>query len=204
MQGRIGALSGAASVALVILATVLFANYDYLPSGEALAEHLTENDMATQIAGYIGVVAAFLMFWFAGTVRAVLRPHDDDHRLTSIAFGGTIAAAIGLAITFGLLLSAGARAGADGGITAVEAATLYDAYGTIFVSLVGMGVAAVVLPFSLLALRKGFAARWLAWVGVVVAVGSISPLGYILMGFGFLFIVGISIWAYRGATRPAM
>ena len=34
--------------------------------------------------------------------------------------------------------------------------------------------------------------------------GTSSWVEGILMGFGFLFIVGISIWAYRGATRPAM
>ena len=199
--GRWGALSGAAAVVLAVLAAVLFNFYEYLPSGEEIADHLTDNATTIQIAGYLGVIAAFFMLWFAGTVKSVMRSHDEDGRLTTIAMGGTVAAALGIALTFGLMIAAGARAGSDGGIGAAEAATFFDIYGTVFVSIGGVGTAALVMAFSVMALRTGLTPKWLAWVGVIVAIGSISPLGYIFFAFAFAFVVGISIWAYLTASR---
>ena len=203
-NGRLGALSGAAAVVLAVLGSVLFNFYEYLPAGEEMAEHLADNSTTIQIGGYLGVIAAFLMLWFAGTVKSVMRPRDGDGRLTAIAVGGTIAAAVGIALTFGLIIVAGARAGSDGGIGAAEALALYDIYGTVFVSVVGVGTAALVMAFSVLALRTGLTARWLAWVGVIVALGSISPLGWVFFAFAFAFVIGISIWAYMRTPHAMM
>ena len=202
--GRWGALSGAAAVVLAVLAAVLFNFYDYLPAGEEVAEHLTDNATTIQIAGYVGVIAAFLMLWFAGTVKDAMRPRDGEGRLTTIAVGGAITAAAGLALVFGLMIAAAARAGSEGGISAVEAVTIYDAYGTLFVTLIGVGTAGIVLAFSLLGLRGRFVARWLGWLGIIVAIGSISPLGYVFAGVALVYVLGISIWAYRKASLPAM
>lgn len=112
--------------------------------------------------------------------------------------------AVEIALTFGLIIAAGARAGSAGGIGAIEAATIYDVYGTVFVVLGGLGVGALVLAFSLLGLRRGFVPRLVASLGVVVAIGSISPLGYVFFAFAFLFVLGISIWAFRKTPTPAM
>jgi hypothetical protein len=203
-NGRLGALSGAAGVVLAVLASVLFNFYEYLPSGETIAEHLADNATRIQAGGYLGVIAAFLLLWFAGTVKALMRPRDGDGRLTTIAVGGTITAAVGIALTFGLIIAAAARAGSDGGIGTAEALTLYDVYGTVFVSIGSVGLAALVMAFPVLALRTGLATKWVAWVGVIVALGSISPLAYIFFSFSFAFVIGISVWAYMKAPRAVM
>lgn len=197
-SARLEPLSGALAVVLVVVGAVLFGFYTYLPSPADIADHLTENSTRVQIGGYVGVVASFLMVWFAGSVRTLLRRHEGgDSRLGAIAFGGTVSAGVGLALVFGLMIAAGARAGTDSGIGEAEAVTLYDTYASLFTAVLGVGMAALVGSLSIAGLRGGFVRPWVGLVGAVIAIGSISPLAYVFAGLAFLFTFGLSLWAYR-------
>ena len=50
---------------------------------------------------------------------------------------------------------------------------------------------------ALVALRTGVFPAWLAWVSVVLAVGLLTPLNYIFMGFALLWVLIVSILLFR-------
>ena len=189
---------------LMVAGALLFGFYTYLPNPAEVTEHLTDNATRVQIAGYVGVVAAFFMLWFAGSAKTLLRSREGANgRLTAIAFGGTVSAGTGLALVFGLMTAAGARAGADSGISDIAAVTLYDAYASLFTVAVGVGLAALVGAFSIAGLRGEFLPRWAGWLGVVVAVGTVSPLAYLFVGPVAVYVLVLSLWGYRTGSRTA-
>lgn len=198
---RLAPLTGALAVVGTVVGAILFGFYTYLPGPGDVVDHLTQNSTRVQVAGYVGLVAAFAMLWFAGSIRAVLlRREGPDSRFAAIAFGGAVGTGVALSVVFGLMTAAGARAGAGSGIGEMEAVTLYDTYASLFTAATGVGVAALVGAFSVSGLRAGFLRPWVGWVGVVIALASISPLAYVAMGLAFVFVFAVSLWAYR--TQP--
>ena len=80
-----------------------------------------------------------------------------------VAFGGGVASGVTLAIGFSAILASGARAGTEGGITPVEAVTMYDLYGQIL----GQGFAITMAVFigatGVVSLRTAIFPKWFGW-----------------------------------------
>ncbi len=195
---RLAPLSGVAAVAMLAVSTLLINFYSYLPEPADIQEFLTDNWKRVAIGGYVGGVAAFLLFWFAGSVRATLRTVEGDvGRVSAIAFGGGVGAATSVVITYSLLLASAMRAGSDSGISDVAAVTLYDAYGMIFTGAMGVSMAVMIAAFALVSYRTGLTGKWFVWVSWIAAAGTLTPLAYIFLGFDMAWIVYVSIWLYR-------
>lgn len=190
---RIAPVTGVAFVGLLTAAAVVIGQYSYLPSGEEIAEFFADSARRVQIGAYLGALSAVFLVWFSGSVRTHLRPAEGGTgRLSAVAFGGGVAGAGVIGAAFSILAVAGARGGA-GDITPQTAMVLYDVYG----SLVGIGapiaLGALVGAASLVALRTGALATWLAWPGAILAVGMISPFSYIFIGISLLWILALAI-----------
>ena len=104
--------------------------------------------------------------WFAGSVFSALREREGGTgRLSMVAFGGGVASGVTLAIGFSAILASGARAGTEGGITPVEAVTMYDLYGQIL----GQGFAITMAVFigatGVVSLRTAIFPKWFGWAG---------------------------------------
>lgn len=196
------AITGVVAIGLLVLGAVLFDFYEYLPEADDIQFHLEDNSTRVQVAGYVGVLAAFFFYWFASSLRAMLRAAEGGTgRVSNIAFGGAIGAGTLMAGGFVLLLAAGARAGTDAGISGIAATTTYDIYGLVFGSAVPLALGVMIAAFSVIALRTRVVPQWLGWASVVIAVGSISPLSYIFVALDALWVVWISALLFLRGSR---
>lgn len=203
MKGsRIEHLTGALSVILFAVGSAVVGIYDFLPPADRVADYFTANSTRVNIGAYLGALGAFFLIWFAGSLRSALREREGARgRLSAVAFGGGVAAAVALAASFTVLSMAAARAGAKGGgIGAQEALVLYD---------LSTGLSGLMLPISLavlvgasgvVSLRAAIFPAWFGWVSVLIALGSLSPVGYFAQILAVLWVLVVSLWLYvRGA-----
>ncbi len=124
-------------------------------------------------------------------------------RLTNIAFGGAVGAAVLVTLAFTVVMGAASRAGASSGIDVVQATMLMDLFGhltgtaTPFMMAVFLGATAVV------SLRADLFPTWFGWLTAIIAIGLVSPVNYIFIAFAFLWIAVVGIWLYVRQRSPA-
>ena len=120
--------------------------------------------------------------------------------LSSVAFGGGVAAAVVVGISFVGMFAAGLRAGAPGGVTPVGAVTMYDFWTQLSGQLFGIFMAVFISAVAISSLRTGFFPAWFGWVSLAIAFGLLTPFAYAVLGFAILWLLVVSIWLYmRGA-----
>lgn len=201
---RLAPLTGVLAVALVLVGAGLFGVYDYLPSAESLADYFNDNSNRVYWAGYIGLIATFPMLWFAGSLYSAFRDQEGGSgRLSMVSFGAGLATALAIAAGFTAMLASGARAGAEGGITSVEAVTLYDYYGQILGGVVAVTLAVLIAATGVLAIRKALFPNWFGWLSLLIALLLLTPIAYIVLAAAMLWLVVVSIWLYRRAQPAA-
>jgi len=199
---RLAPLSGVASIALLGVSTVLFDFYEYLPAPGDIQAHLLDNDTAVTIAGYLGMLAAALLFWFASSLRSTLRAAEGgDGRVSNIAFGGAVGAAVLFVAAYSVMIAAGARAGSDSGISADSAAITYDVYATLVGGGVALALGVAIGAFAVVAFRTRVMPRWAAWASAIIAVGAISPASYVFLGLAAAWVVYVSVTLYMAGRR---
>jgi len=198
---RLAPLSGAASVLLLIAGTGLLGVYDYLPAPDRLVEIFSANPTKTITVGYLGLISAVLLMWFAGSIFSALNEHEGDKgRVSMIAFGGGLASAIALGAGFSALLAVGARAGAVDGLSPTQAVTLYDLYGTLLGQMAAFTFAVLIGATGAVSLRTSIFPNWFGRVSLLIALGLVTPLGYFFLAFVLIWLVGVSIALYRQNT----
>ncbi len=198
-------LSGIGFVVFLIGSTVLFNFYEYLPDPETIRSHLADNSGTIQIAAALGLVAAFLLGWFAGSVRAAIRRSEGgDGRLSAVAFGGGIVAAAVMAAGYSVMAVSAVRAAADTGISGELAAYSYDLYGILVSSAAAVGFALLIGAFTVVVVRAKLMAAWTGWVGGIITIALLTPVAYAAMLAVILWVIAVSVWVYRRqAPAPA-
>jgi len=199
---QLAPLSGVAAVALLIVGLTMTGMNNYLPSVDSIVAFLEDNSAQLGTWVYAGLLAAFLMVWFAGSVSTVIDTGEGDvGRLARIAFGGGLATGIVMAITFAMTSAASDRAGSLGGISPEGATTLYDLRS----SLVGGALPASLALFAGAAgaaiIRSGGFPAWFGWLGILAALASVSPVGYLGQVVPMIWLAIASIWLFmRGLS----
>ncbi|UCD42766.1 MAG: hypothetical protein JSV69_03925 [Chloroflexota bacterium] len=198
---RLVPLTGAVAVMLLVIGVITFNYYEFLPPGEELADFLNNNASQVAAGGYIGSLAAFFLIWFTGSVRSALVEHEGGTgRLSTVAFGGGIAAAIVLGISFIGIFAVGLRASAPGGMTAVGAVSMYDFWAQLTGQLFSIFMAVLISATAIVSLRSGLFPSWFGWLSVIVAIGLLTPFAYVLLAVAFIWVLVVSIWLYtKGA-----
>lgn len=194
---RLALLSGVVSVALLVIGAAVIGIYDYLPPADEVAAYLGENSARVIAGGYLGSLSAVFLIWFAGSVRsALISPEGGTGRLSNIAFGGGIGASLAIAIGFTIIVTAGARAGAEGGITLEGAITMHDLWGQIlgYVNAIMLGV--FVGATAIVSLRTSVLPNWFGWLSLLLALGLFTPANYIFIFPGVLWVLVVSVWLY--------
>jgi hypothetical protein len=124
------------------------------------------------IGSFLLMLAAMLFLWFAGCLRVALRSAEGgDGRLSTIAFGGGVAVAV-----FMLAMPAVNVCGALSAdfLSVRQAQTLY-LMGDAFLYPAAMAAAVMLGATTLVALRTGVLARWLAWPSLALALWLLVP-----------------------------
>ena len=196
-------LTGVVSVALFVIGSVVISNYDYLPPAEKVADYLNGNANRVSTGAYLASISAFFLIWFAGSVRiALLAREGGTGRLSMVAFGGGVAAAVALGTSFTAVLSAGLRAGAPGGITPIGAVTMFDFWGQAMGQMFAIGLAVLIGATAVVSIRTAVFPAWFGWISALVAFGLLTPAAYIVLALAVVWLLVVSIWLYvRGASK---
>ncbi|MCJ7534508.1 MAG: hypothetical protein MUO57_03125, partial [Anaerolineales bacterium] len=136
-----------------------------------------------------------------GSVRRALLEHEGGSgRLSTVAFGGGVAASIAIGISFIAIFAAGLRAGTPGGITPVGAIKMFDFWSQLTGQLFSIFMAIFIGATAVVSLRTGLFPTWFGWVSVLVAVGLLTPFAYAVLAFALVWLLVVSIWLYfKGA-----
>lgn len=198
---RWSTLAGLVAVVLFGAGAALFGVFEYLPSADTLRAQLVDNNASVAIGGYLGTVSAFFLIWFAGSLQRLLRePNGGDDWLSKLSLGGGVAAGSMLAVGFSAIVASAARAGTAGGISADEALALYDVYGQVLGQAFAVAMAVQLAAVAIQALRAALLPSWAAWLSLLVVVGLLSPLAYVALGGVVVWLIVMSLWAFRRAS----
>ena len=184
-----------------MLGAAIIGLYDFLPLTEKVVDSLTDNSDRVSTGGYIGGLSAFFLIWFAGSLRTALGEREGAKgRLSEVAFGGAVATAVALAAAFAVLTMAAQRAEADGGLSGAEAVTLYDLWSGITGLVVPVTLAVLVGAAGVVSLRTAVFPAWFGWASLLVAIGCLSPVGYLAQIGALVWVVVVSVWLYARGT----
>ena len=178
-------LGGIVFVVLMVVGTMFVAD---VPDPDApqqqLANYLTDSGKHTSniMGAYIWVVGALAFLWFVTGLRSVLRGAEGGSgTLSNLVFGAGVAfAAVWMvpAAAFAAVAYAVELRGATVSDPDLVKVLPQMAW---MVLLVGAGFAGLllVLTTSILSLQTGVLPRWLAWLGIVVAIALLFDVLYV-------------------------
>ena len=171
---RLTPLTGAAFFVLTVIALIIEGSPP--ASGDTTEEVVrwwTENDTRGLVAAQLGGLAAALLVWFGGSMRATLRRAEGEPgRVAAIAFGGFLLAGLGNASLFGFSFAAAETAGD----VPAEVTHTLSVLSELFFIPFAMGLLVALLATSVVILRHGeLLPRWLGFVAILIAIVFLTP-----------------------------
>jgi hypothetical protein len=195
---RYAPLTGALAVVLWALGIIISESATDDGNPAALLDSYRHEEGQILLGGFLWLLGTFFFFWFLGSLRARLVVAEGGfRRVTSIAYGGGLAAAI-----FGLALPGPdmSAAIADGADLSPPAAMAINVMGDVFFIGAEMSAAVLLAAFGFLALRGAFP-RWVGWLSLFIAlVLIILPIGW--AGLIFAFPLWTLLLTYLLWQRP--
>ena len=189
---RYAPLAGVLAVVLWLIGIIVLETAVEMKTPATLLDSYRNEEGSILLGGFLWVLGTFFFFWFLGSLRARLAAAEGGvQRLTAIAFGGGVAAAVfGFAMP-GPDMAASIADDADLSGPAAEAIRIID---DVFFLGAEMSAAVLLAASGLHALRTGSLPRWLAWVSLVVALALIIlPIGWAALLFAFpLWVLVVS------------
>lgn len=185
MSGRLAMLTGAASVVLTIVGFVILGDTpDVDESPQKLAEFWKDNDGAAMGAGVLTAWAAVLFLIFAGALRNALRvANPETEGLATAGLAGAIVFTVGLALFGAISFTLGDAPEKYGPDTIQVLNAMNEDF--FFPGAVGGGV--FLISTGLAIAKSGLLPAALGWIGLVIGVIALTPLGF----FGFM---ALGIW----------
>jgi hypothetical protein len=187
-------------VLFVILVVAGFLVIGDTPGSDALPPEIKDkyDDQAKHLIGlYLVTLGAVALLFFASHLRGALRLLDPFGRMANAAFAGAVTTAVGLMVA----------AGIHGAITdavdqkevsgpALQALNVLDNWS--FVPL-GAGMAVLLLATGIAIVRGArLIPAWFGWLGVIIGIVGISPLGFFGALAGVLWLLALSVMLYIG------
>ena len=167
-----------------------------------LVEHYTDNKDSIMIGAALIAWAAASMAFFGGYLRTVLRDRGGDSGfLPSMAMAGALAIAIGGSIDATIIFTMAETADDVGAGTILTLSALYEndffpiALGT-FIFLLATGLSVV--------RGAGALPKWLGWVAILLAVVTLTPIGFVgFMGMGLFTLIASILLTIRAGSPAA-
>jgi Domain of unknown function (DUF4386) len=205
------ALSGIVFVALMLTGAAFVID---VPAADASAQEIAgyladgENHTRNIIGAYLWVLGGLAFLGFVTGLRTVLRRAEGEPgTLSSLVFGaGVVFTAVWSVSAVALAAVAYAVEFSDAPVTDPDIVRVLPQLGSLLL-LVGGGFAGIllVLATSVLAFRTGVLPRWLAWLGILVAIALVFPVAYmnILPLVGWVGVASVVLLVRRGKTAAA-
>jgi hypothetical protein len=192
-------------VVFFVLILILFIVDNDTPDADAstadAVSYWTAHDARAITAAILGGFAALFLIWFGGSLRsALLRAEGGEGRLSTLAFAGVLVTGISGAINASIELALGDVADdVPEGVVQTMSVLFAEFYLPFIV-----GVVIMLFASGLCALRFGGLPRWLAWVGIVIGVITLTPLGFFGFLASLLWVLAVSVLLYlQGGQAPA-
>ena len=202
---RFAPLTGVLAVVLWVIGIIVLETAVEMKDPATLLDSYRTEESSIFLGGFLWVLGTFFFFWFLGSLRAHLAAAEGGvRRLTALAFGGGVAAAV-----FGFAMPGPdvAAAIADDADLSDAAAVAIRVMSDVFFLGAEMSAAVLLAATGVHALRTGSLPRWLAWVSLVVALALIIlPIGWAALLFAFplwVLVVSFLLWRSALADRTA-
>jgi hypothetical protein len=181
-------------VAFIVVAIVGFAIGGEPPDAdspvEEIVDHYVDNDSSVMFGAALGGIAATLLIFFAGYLRKVLRAAEGEGGvLSAVALVGATILAVGAALDATISFAL-AETAEDIEPTSVQ--TLQALWDNDFMPF-AVGSQVFFLAAGLSVVRHGALPKWLGWVAIVLALVSITPIGFIAFIGGAIWIAIVSV-----------
>ena len=201
---RFAPLTGVVAMILFIIGVIVQESGAGRPDDETPANFLRwfQEDSSNMIAGSIlFAIGVVLLIWFFGSLRAALwSAEGGTARLTAIAYGSGLLAALGLLLSVAPTAQGAFQEDDLSPDTAQSLAFVADSFfGATEFALVPMFVAV-----GLLTLRTRVLPVWLGWMSFLIAlVLLIPPVGWAGVVWAFpLWTIIVSILLFRRGSAP--
>jgi hypothetical protein len=199
---RLAALTGLAFVVLAVISGAIMGEPPD-PSDDSVQEIVSfyqDNDSEIRISAIIGAIGLVALVFFAAYLGKVLRAASGPGHISSwVVLAGATVLATGAALdgTINLALAETADDIDPSGVQALSALWNND-----YIPL-GVGAATFALAAGLSIVRHGGLPKWLGWVAIVLAVITLTPIGFAgFIGTG-LWIAVASVMLFLRADEPA-
>ena len=196
----------ATGIAFVVLTVVSFALQGSTPdpnkSGKEVVDFFTDNRSKIMISATLEALGAMFFVFFAANLRRALRAAEgDDGVLSAAVLAGGVIVATGLAADATLIFAIADKV-KDLPPVAVQA--MNGVYSDWFLPM-AMGGAVFMWSVALSVLRHGALPKWLGWLTLVMAVLSVTPVGFFVFLALAIWIplVGILLYLRERKTAPA-
>jgi hypothetical protein len=191
-------LGGIIFVVLMFTGTFFVADVpDADSSPEKMADYLTDDGNHTRniIGAYIWVVGALSFLWFAAHLRSTLRAAEGGTGIFSIiAFGaGVIYSALMMVSAVAFAAVAYAVGLRDAPVTDPDLVRVLPQAWMILLLGAGFAGIFVVLASCIVSFQTRVLPRWLAWLGVVVAIALLFDVLYINIVPFLVWVLAASI-----------
>jgi hypothetical protein len=208
---RWAALSGIVFVVLMLVGAAFVTD---VPKGDAsaqeIASYLTDSGNHTRniIGAYLWVLGGLAFLGFVTGLRSVLRRAEGDPgTLSNLVFGaGVVFTAVWSVSAAAIASVAYAVEFSDARVSNPDLVTVLPSLGGLLL-LLGGGFAGILLlaATSILIFRTGVLPRWLAWLGIVVAVSLVFDVAYmnILPLVGWVLVASIAMLRRREEIATA-
>jgi hypothetical protein len=199
---RFAPLSGVLAVALIVAAFLVFP--DEIPDPDEgvakIVDFWRDHDDEASISSILWALSAVPFLWFAGSLRAALRQAEGGAgRLSSIAFGGLVAFAVGSA-TAAAIQFALAESTTDLSPPAIEA---LNALTVNFWFPMIVGVATFLLATGVSALRHRSLPPALGWSALILGLLALTPVGFFAFLASGIWILAAGLALFLRPTAPA-
>jgi hypothetical protein len=185
-------------VAFVVVGIVSFAIGGEPPDAkddvQDIVNHYVDNKDSVQISAVLGTVAGALLIFFFGYLRKVLHAAEGERGMLSlVAFVGAAIVATGFAIdaTIAFALAEAADDISPTGVQALQA--LWD---NDFLP-IALGTLVVLFAAGLSIVINGALPRWMGWIALVLAIVSVTPVG-------FAAFLGTVVWILIASVLLSM
>jgi hypothetical protein len=201
---RIAPLDGIIAVCFWIVGVIVMSNHQPSmdsPAPKALI-YFGDHSSSIILGAFLIMIGALFFFWFLGSLRVALRiAEGGEARVTGIAFAAGVATGTLLLLLPGAWFSAAAN---HTNLSAEAAQALFMVFLAVFVAL-EMAAVVFLLATAVVIFQTRVLSTWLAWTGLVVAIGLlILPIGQLVLLFLFpLWMIAASLALYRHVARPA-
>jgi hypothetical protein len=188
-------LSGIVAVAAIVAGFMITGETpDTDASVNEVVSFYTKHDTDAQFSGALLALGSLMFLIFSSTVAGVLRKaQGDSGGPSTLAYGGGILFATGVAIFAGLSFSLG-DVGKDIDPAAVQ--SIHVLSQDLFFP-VAVGTVAFMLGAGIGVIKTGALPKWLGWVAIAICILGFTPAGF----FSFMLL---GVWTIVASVMLAM